>query len=172
VNTTRHLDNLGTWVGKGYTQYTSLDQLKTELAKAQASAVEQLFDALAPVSLAEVTAAQTAWQSAASAPTRDARRSAEALVLDQFTETMAGMPESLWAELDGPELRERLTTLLRRGPHGPEFEQARNVVSLFLTNGKEGAGLHAMFDKGIDLELFVRGGYIPDAVSRGSELWS
>lgn len=169
----RHLDNLSTWVDKGFTKYLTLDQVQAELGSAQASAVKQLFEAMAPVSLADVTAAQVAYQNASGASTPQAREAGQAKVLDDFAATLSRMPGPLWSELQGQRspVRDRLETLLQRGPFGPDFEQARNVVSLFMTNGPHGAGLHALFGKGIDLEQFSRGGYIPDAVGRGAELW-
>jgi len=174
IDLTRHLDNLGTWVDKGYTRYASLEQMRTELESAQASAVKQLWAAVSPVTLADITAAQKAWESAGAAPTRDARKAAQGEVLDAFEKTMSKLPAPLWSELVGQDadVRGRLEMLLERGPHGSDFERARNVVSLFLTNGQQGAGLHAMFEQGINLEYFMRGGYIPDTVGRGADLWT
>lgn len=171
----RHLDNLETYVGYGFTSYTSLEQLQTDLTSARQSAVDGLWAKLAPLALADVRAAALAWQNASGAADRGLAEQQREAVLKDFTALVKErMPAPLWAELSAGgqgKAAGRLENLLQRGPHGPDFEKARDVVTLFMTNGAQGAGLHQLFYKALKLEMFTTGGYIPDKVGRGDELW-
>lgn len=169
--TLRHYEHAADWLGIGFDRYVSLEQMSSDRTSAISDAITRFASAIAPLTLADVRQAQAEFHEA-SQVRGDGDRAVEK-VIDKFAETASRMPGPLWAELQShPDVRADLRGLLRSAEHGTDWEQSRHLVALFHRDGVSGAGLHQLFLKANQLDLFLSGGFIPHEISRGAgELW-